>query len=580
MFKYSVLPRFFSVLFVFVISAPAIAVPTDLTGSLWDVSAIDLAGNSWSGSTLVFTHQAPGTSSTNDVVEGYFDWVGSNVSAGREEFRGTFNSDHTLNVTGFNLVNPENIVLANYEAKVSLDGSSIYNGIWYGNNVINSNDWSALRAPPETPISQLVDVPPPVPTLSDLSAAASCSYERPGTCATANHPKFFDLETVVDYGEDFSATALVSENEDSVILAIKGTDSIRDWLGTNPTFVLPFGVPTIAFRRQLDAAVDSYVELKKRFPESRITLTGHSLGGALAQLVGNAARVATRTFNAPGVIDTLSQDVVFERLERVFSTTPPYEGEVTNFRVYGDLVSTIGRTIGDDFTWDPPPPLTKEGINNFPYVAAKDNHAMATVNALVTSNAPFSDEYGPRLSEVRDEVIYADFPGVGLVTRAATAAVDTVLTTAQILFIDPDNIDRYEFSVGVGGTPIRSIVFPFANGFDALYELSVFDSNSWIGLGTFAEFDQYFFGPEGVTDLAFSVLDAATGMVPDEVGSLTFGLSITQDGVLRGDVTGISTTFSKQVPAPGTIYLLGFGVIFYFNRRRWLSKGKRPAITP
>ncbi len=50
-------------------------------------------------------------------------------------------------------------------------------------------------------------------------------------------------------------------------------------------------------------AQDFYEEIKKDFPNKEIVFTGHSLGGSLAQLMGNKTGCETVTFNAYGVAD-------------------------------------------------------------------------------------------------------------------------------------------------------------------------------------------------------------------------------------------------------------------------------------
>ena len=50
-------------------------------------------------------------------------------------------------------------------------------------------------------------------------------------------------------------------------------------------------------------AQNFYEEIKKDFPNKEIVFTGHSLGGSLAQLMGNKTGCETVTFNAYGVAD-------------------------------------------------------------------------------------------------------------------------------------------------------------------------------------------------------------------------------------------------------------------------------------
>ena len=49
-----------------------------------------------------------------------------------------------------------------------------------------------------------------------------------------------------------------------------------------------------------DHALEIYKDVSDRYPDATIWLTGHSLGGALASMVGQTFGVPTVTFEAPG----------------------------------------------------------------------------------------------------------------------------------------------------------------------------------------------------------------------------------------------------------------------------------------
>ena len=134
-----------------VFALPAAAEPIYLTGEMWTISGIDDSGVSWDSSLLQFTSQTP--SGSDFVVEGYFDWFSNDIYSGREVFSGTFAQDLTLDITGFELINPINLALGNYTAHVTEDGRAIINGTWGpppGGSVI-PGVWSAVRASAAAP---------------------------------------------------------------------------------------------------------------------------------------------------------------------------------------------------------------------------------------------------------------------------------------------------------------------------------------------------------------------------------------------------------------------------------------------
>ncbi len=108
------------------LSVSANAATVDLTNKLWVVDGFDTA--SWLGSELVFTSQT--ANGNNDLLEGFFDWKSNGVDRGRELFTGTLFSDLSLNIEGFQLINPISIQLAIYDGEVTPGGKSIINGTW------------------------------------------------------------------------------------------------------------------------------------------------------------------------------------------------------------------------------------------------------------------------------------------------------------------------------------------------------------------------------------------------------------------------------------------------------------------
>ena len=87
----------------------------------------------------------------------------------------------------------------------------------------------------------------------------------------------------------------------------KGSETVFAFKGPDPSgkttkrdvladVKLGFGMNTVQFSRALD-----FVEQYAPAARGHISLCGHSLGGAIAQIVGNRLRLPFMTFNAPGV---------------------------------------------------------------------------------------------------------------------------------------------------------------------------------------------------------------------------------------------------------------------------------------
>lgn len=112
----------------------------NLTQGQWEVTGSDSAN--WNGSDLVFETQSPNGADFN--IAGYFDWYSRGVYRGRELFAGTYTANGSLTFTGFQLVKPIAIQLANYRAEV-LSPSQISNGAWSGLSSFISGRWSAAN---------------------------------------------------------------------------------------------------------------------------------------------------------------------------------------------------------------------------------------------------------------------------------------------------------------------------------------------------------------------------------------------------------------------------------------------------
>lgn len=83
----------------------------------------------------------------------------------------------------------------------------------------------------------------------------------------------------------------------TIVVSFRGTDEfINDLLKED---ILKLGLNKLL--AQYIYAQEFYKKVKKDFPNKKIIFTGHSLGGSLAQLMGNETGNKTVTFNAYGV---------------------------------------------------------------------------------------------------------------------------------------------------------------------------------------------------------------------------------------------------------------------------------------
>ena len=138
----------------------------------------------------------------------------------------------------------------------------------------------------------------------------------------------------------------------SVVIAFRGTNNPKNILA-DLSFTAPFlGGPNALLRAYVGYAVQFvlsvYDYVQQNYPTAQITITGHSLGGAIAQIVGEAAHLPTATFNAPGM-DQFYDDLASE-LAPLTNSKLGLGGTNINYRAEGDLVSLAGQQIGQTYT--------------------------------------------------------------------------------------------------------------------------------------------------------------------------------------------------------------------------------------
>lgn len=130
-----------------------------------------------------------------------------------------------------------------------------------------------------------------------------------------------------------------NDEQSPVIIAFRGTDSLRD-MYSNMNLTL-MGMVEKNLREE---AFSFYTKIKNKYPGREIVITGHSLGGHLAQYVGAKAYATeenlrkerslhVRTFNtAP--IDTLYGQLILKNRPGIFA-------QFCNYRLDQDLVSRL-----------------------------------------------------------------------------------------------------------------------------------------------------------------------------------------------------------------------------------------------
>ena len=125
-----------------------------------------------------------------------------------------------------------------------------------------------------------------------LKQAAGYSYKN-GSSA----PEGYEVVKSIDNKDTgFHAEILAKDND--VIVAYRGTDQPIGIDGINDFAMARKNIP-----KQATEAIKVYDQVKQDYPNSEVTVTGHSLGGSLSQIVSSVRGCEAVTFNAYGTKD-------------------------------------------------------------------------------------------------------------------------------------------------------------------------------------------------------------------------------------------------------------------------------------
>ncbi|MEF8982247.1 Mbeg1-like protein [Thiohalorhabdus sp.] len=152
----------------------------------------------------------------------------------------------------------------------------------------------------------------------------------------------------------FSAQVYENQATNQLVIAYRGTDQkVKDWLGPNKEIIQeslglegedPQFVDALAFAERV----------RQNFPNQEILVTGHSLGGGLAQLVADAYGWGGMSFDAPGMQE-ITEGGSFSQFQDFFDSTPVTDGfgkvgqkgRFVNRPVADSAVSGVGTSIGE-----------------------------------------------------------------------------------------------------------------------------------------------------------------------------------------------------------------------------------------
>lgn len=206
-----------------------------------------------------------------------------------------------------------------------------------------------------------------------------------------------NLQYLDDFHDEFtgtSGTAFLDKDSGEVIIAYTGTNPNADIATDVATDV---GGIIMAFGYHYDEAFKFYERIRQRYGDN-ITLTGHSLGGNIAQRVAleyNAPR--TVVYNAvplylEGLID--SKDRIIDYLtpwdsarEKIINKEKTFTGQVVRIRTQDDFLNNIsmpflGVYLGEDYL------LENSGGHNIDPDITGDKNQINQIKDILEKQSP------------------------------------------------------------------------------------------------------------------------------------------------------------------------------------------------
>ena len=139
-----------------------------------------------------------------------------------------------------------------------------------------------------------------MPTVMDLALMAKAVYKPAPEVQGWTRVGFRAATSILD---GFQAAAFSGPG--GIVISFRGSHQAEDWV-VNAAYGI--GMNTIRFSQAENFAVREAKAFAAAF-EGEIYITGHSLGGAIAQIVGNRNGYKFVTFNAPGVAVLASRNL-------------------------------------------------------------------------------------------------------------------------------------------------------------------------------------------------------------------------------------------------------------------------------
>ena len=406
------------------------------------------------------------------------------------------------------------------------------------------------------------------PSVATLAKLSDNAYSP-----TSSGADGYVLDHTTNGTDGFSAS--VYRNGSNMVLAIRGTETgqgiettIKNLLLADPPFET--GIPS----PQLRNYVSQTAAILQSIPSGiDVTLTGHSLGGGIAQLVGQKGNVRTITFNAPGAATLVNA------LQTELNALQPRNtsvNDIVNYRTYGDAISLFGQHIGDVKTVDHKLPRALVDLLPANFLAY---HNITTLAEQIEGGAQEQDGKGGGQKLIKGLTYFVHtasqcplIPGPTQISfgTCVSFAINVAGQGLQYV-VDPLPGSSYVL-VGDESSPfLASLGLPLLDGVFG-WQINSFSNGNWSSETFLGGIDRYMMGAD-VSGVSFIPLDV-NGLATFNRSPFAFSLSFTEEGLFNGTI-GIGAEVG-QVPEPAVLFLWLIGLAaLALNQKRSLSAVRR-----